>query len=59
MLLIQLDIIYKEERHYRALIELNEYTLLHIQNEIMKITSEDDLTTLQNVQLFVTNLENK
>lgn len=59
MLLIQLDIIYKEERHYRVLIELNEYTLLQMKNEVMKITSEDDLTTLQNVQLFVTNLENK
>lgn len=59
MLLIQLDIIYKEERQYRALIELNEYTLLQTKNEVMKITSEDDLTTLQNVQLFVTNLENK
>lgn len=59
MLLIQLDIIYKEERHYKVLIELNEYTLLQMQNEVMKITSEDDLTTLQNVQLFVTNLENK
>ena len=59
MLLIQLNIIYKEERHYKVLIELNEYTLLQMQNEVMKITSEDDLTTLQNVQLFVTNLENK
>ena len=49
MLLIQLNIIYKEERHYRALIELNEYTLLQMKNEVIKITSEDDLTTLQNV----------
>lgn len=40
------------------MIEPDEYTLLQMKNEAVKITSEDRLNTPQSVQLFVTNPKN-
>ncbi|KAK9185548.1 hypothetical protein WN943_025904 [Citrus x changshan-huyou] len=55
---IQLHIIYKGKKHYKWLIELDEYNLLQLKNEVVKITSQDGLTTSESVQLLVTSPRN-
>ncbi|KAK9175831.1 hypothetical protein WN944_027841 [Citrus x changshan-huyou] len=58
MLPIQLHIIYKGKNHCKGLIEPDECNLLQLKNEVVKITSEDGLTTPESVQLLVTSLKN-
>ncbi|KAK9186817.1 hypothetical protein WN944_018206 [Citrus x changshan-huyou] len=58
MLPIQLHIIYKGKNHYKGLIELDECSMLQLKNEVVKITSEDGLTTPESVQLLVINPRN-
>ncbi|KAH9700534.1 SWIM-type domain-containing protein [Citrus sinensis] len=58
MLPIQLHIIYKGKNHCKGLIEPDECSLLQLKNEVVKITSEDGLTTLESVQLLVTSPKN-
>ena len=59
MLPLQLHLLYKGERHRIGLIEPEEYTLQQMKNEALKITREHVLTTLESVQLSVTNPRNK
>ncbi|KAL9452987.1 hypothetical protein AB3S75_008725 [Citrus x aurantiifolia] len=58
MLPIQLHIIYKGKNHCKWLIEPDECSLLQLKNEVVKITSEDGLTTPESVQLLVTSPKN-
>ncbi|KAH9649573.1 SWIM-type domain-containing protein [Citrus sinensis] len=58
MLPKQLHIIYKGKNHCKGLIEPDECSLLQLKNEVVKITSEDGLTTPESVQLVVTNPRN-
>ena len=58
MLPKQLHIIYKGKNHCKGLIEPDEYSLLQLKNEVVKITSEDGLTTPESVQLVVTDPRN-
>ncbi|KAH9698180.1 SWIM-type domain-containing protein [Citrus sinensis] len=58
MLPIQLHIIYKGKNHCKGLIEPDECSLLQLKNEVVKITSEDGLTTPESVQLLVTSPRN-
>ncbi|KAK9175478.1 hypothetical protein WN944_027485 [Citrus x changshan-huyou] len=58
MLPIQLHIIYKAKKHCKWLIEPNEYSLLQLKNKVVKITSQDGLTTPESVQLLVTRPRN-
>ncbi|KAH9702968.1 SWIM-type domain-containing protein [Citrus sinensis] len=58
MLPIQLQIIYKGKNHCKGLIEPDECSLLQLKNEVVKITSEDGLTTPESVQLLVTSPRN-
>ncbi|KAH9659600.1 SWIM-type domain-containing protein [Citrus sinensis] len=58
MLPIQLHIIYKGKKHCKWSIEPNEYSLLQLKNEVVKITSQNGLTTPESVQLLVTSLRN-
>ncbi|KAK9208516.1 hypothetical protein WN944_000873 [Citrus x changshan-huyou] len=58
MLPIQLHIIYKGKKHCKGLIEPDEYSLLQLKNEVVKVTSQDGLTTPKSVQLLVTSPRN-
>ena len=58
MLPKQLHIIYKGKNHCKGLIEPDECSLLQLKIEVVKITSEDGLTTPESVQLVVTNPRN-
>ena len=58
MLPKQLHIIYKGKNHCKGLIEPDECSLLQLKNEVVKITSEDGLTTPESVQLVVTDPRN-
>lgn len=59
MLPIRLDMIYKGRQYSIGLIEPDEYTLVRMKDEAVKITSEDGLNTPEKVFLVVTNPENK
>ncbi|KAH9762042.1 SWIM-type domain-containing protein [Citrus sinensis] len=58
MLPKQLHIIYKGKNYCKGLIEPDECSLLQLKIEVVKITSEDGLTTPESVQLVVTNPRN-
>ncbi|KAL9419832.1 hypothetical protein AB3S75_037570 [Citrus x aurantiifolia] len=58
MLPIQLHIIYKSKKHCKGLIEPYEDSLLQLKNEVVKITSEDGLTTPESLQLLITSPRN-